>query len=63
MSADRLRCVHAAEMLDEEIFAIEVFLFLLAGSCAVIGAGSFGEVEGGRSSVEVAIADIAAVGA
>lgn len=62
MSADRLRCVHAAKVLDKEIFAIEVFLFLSTGSCAVIGAGSFREREGGRSSVEVAVADVAAVG-
>lgn len=55
--------MHAAEVLDEKIFAIEVFPFLLTGSCAVIGAGSFGEVEGGRPSVEVAVADVAAVGA
>lgn len=59
----RLRSVHAAQVLNEEVFAVEAFVLLLNVSCAVVGVGSFGEVEGGRSSTEIAVAYVAPVGA
>jgi len=50
-------------VLDEEVFAVEAFVLLLAVGCAVIRAGSFWGFERGRSSVDVACAYVAPVSA
>lgn len=59
-------CVHAAEMLDEEVFAVEILdlkvVCVGAVGCAVAGGtDAFGVVDGGGSLVHVAIAYIAPV--